>query len=208
MNRRSRQRWHCALDLLRRSLIAAGLVVSLLSTVIPFSAASSVHWCTMECCVGKPPHAAGACDTNLMKSAPRESHDAEAFCGLHRHNLNRSAARSAARKYGAVATSQHRSCGHRIDSANDGAAPETTGSASAHSPSVAAPSMTTPCTDDCGAGSISFVRKPRPRAAPAARAGQARPLDIQVFQVSFQKNTPLPGHYQQSQPRGPPVSLS
>jgi hypothetical protein len=51
-------------------IITLALASSLLSTVAPFSTASSTKLCTMACCAGKAPHVAGSCVHDACETPP------------------------------------------------------------------------------------------------------------------------------------------
>jgi hypothetical protein len=210
MKGRSPQPTPSAIVFLRRSLVAATLAASLLSALIPFSAASSVHLCTMECCAGKAPHEAGACSSGLMKSVI-VTEEPESLCGLHLNSV------------ASYPTVTRQVPLEIIESANDMESSESCGDHAgsnakvnliqAKSPgslSLAAPAMTKPCAADCAAAaSAGFVRQPRPRAQTVAGTGLARPpANCYWLRSSFSQTATLRGHYKQPNPRGPPTSLS
>lgn len=215
MKERSAEQQQSVLAFLRRSFVVAMLVLSLLSALIPLSAASSSNSCTMECCAGTAPHEAGACSTGLLKAASPLSEDNEVLCGLHTAGYP-TATRLVPWEVIASNTdagdSDHAgSCGsHHADNSKHRTSSEPAKSKSSRAATIAAPSMTTPCNSDCGACSGVYVRKPRPREqAPAAWAGHARPPSTAHFLRGFFSQTAtLRGHYDQPQPRGPPTLLS
>jgi hypothetical protein len=53
-----------------RVLVALAVASSLLSTIAPFSTASSNKLCTMACCAGKAPHIAGSCVHESCETPP------------------------------------------------------------------------------------------------------------------------------------------
>lgn len=203
---------HSTIIFLRRSLIAACLMLSLLSAVIPFSAASANHLCTMECCAGKAPHMAGECSSHLAAITPAVNQaEPEALCGLPTIDathltlklpLNQQISSTATKDDEAESCGGHHAETAQRDPASEAKAP---GPAS-----IAAASMTTPCGIDCGTCAAGFVRKPRPREQIAvAWVARARPPSRDhYFQSHAGKLATLRGHYEQPQPRGPPTSHS
>jgi len=198
---------------LRRSLIVAALVASLLSALIPFSAASSVHLCTMECCAGTAPHLAGACSTGLLKSTPKQAPEPEVLCGLNLHrgvHRHLTGTRLAPRlELEARPPNNHSgSCGAQsAEAANQRAASETTASRSPGPPGVAAPSISSPCNSDCGTCLSGSLRQPKPREpATLALRGHGPPPNTKIFRVFLSAAIALHSHHEQPQPRGPPIS--
>jgi len=198
---------------LRRSLVAAALVVSLLSVLVPLAASSSVHLCTMECCAGKAPHEAGACSSGLMKGRSRVAQHPEVLCGLHQHGAAGYPTTTRQVRWQMIVAGTEAensgSCGPHTGPIDKAASHERTTAKSPGSSSVAAPSMTSPCAVDCTVtGSAGYVRQPRPREQAAiGGARQPRPPSRSRCLQSFSSQTnTLPGHYRQPQPRGPPLS--
>jgi len=213
MKGRSPQQNHSAVVIWRRSLLAATLIVSLLSALVPLAAASSVHLCTMACCAGKAPHEAGSCSSGLMKSAPKVIQEPEVLCGLHLQ----SAAYPTATRHASLKVIEAADNPDSGDSGGHDAGPdaranssESTSSKVPGSSRLAAPAMTSPCATDCAATcSVGYVRQPRPRErAAVAWAGHARPpSSCHLLRRSASSTATLRGHYQQPRPRGPPTSL-
>lgn len=216
MKGRSPKQIHAVIVFLRRSFVAATLVVSLLSALIPLSAASAVHLCAMECCAGKAPHMDGACSSGLIKTALKVTHEPEVLCGLHAHGGGRgqlTATRQVPWKIieADADDSDTGSCGgQHVESLHRTSSSDTAKSPSPRPSSIAAPSITSPCGSDCSTCSGGNLRKPRSREQVAvAWTGQARPPCSSHFLKSLANRTaPLCGHYEQPQPRGPPTFLS
>lgn len=210
MRRRAAQPSYSVIVFLRRSFVAAALVVSLLSALIPLATASSTHLCTMECCAGTAPHLAGACSTGLMKSKPKVTHEPEVLCGLHLHgSANRPVPLEVIEASwdddDAGPCSGHHNELSDQDASTSAIKPKAPGSAS-----IAAPSMTSPCSPDCGTCSGGYVRQPRPREQAATNwADHARPPTSSPFpQDLVSQPAAHRGQYEQLPPRGPPISLS
>jgi hypothetical protein len=196
-------------------LVAATLVVSLLSALIPLATASAIDLCTMACCAGKAPHLAGACSSGLMKTA-KATHEPEILCGLHVRGDGASrftATRQAPWEIieADADDSDTGSCGsqHR-DSLSQTTSSATTRSNTPHSSSIAAHSMNSPCGTDCRACSGSYIRQPKPRdRAMVERASLARPPSNSKWLHDFFCDHAARGdRYEQPSPRGPPKSRS
>src|SRR5258708_16183719 len=73
-------------------LFALAIVCApLLTTLTPLSNASATHVCTMSCCIGKGPHAAGSCSSGLLKKLRAIEPETEVLCGLDRITISSSA---------------------------------------------------------------------------------------------------------------------
>lgn len=75
------------LTFLPRIVVAVVLVLALLSGIAPFKSASAGNFCTMACCAGVPPHAAGSCHMEMPgagKLTPESTPEAlsDELCGL------------------------------------------------------------------------------------------------------------------------------
>ena len=213
MKGRSPQLSHSAVVFVRRSFVAAMLVVSLLSALMPFAAASSVHWCAMACCAGKAPHEAGSCSSGLMKSALKVIQEPDVLCGLHLRGAASylSATRQPALEVIEVVNEaeSNGSCGH-AGPHDQATSSESTSTKFPGSSSVTVPAMTSPCAAECAATcSGGYVRQPRPRQqAAVVWADQARPpFSLHLLRRSTSETAALRGHYQQPRPRGPPTSI-
>ena len=210
---RSPQQRHSGRVFLRRSVVAATLLVSLLSALIPLTVASSVHMCAMECCAGKAPHLAGACSTGFMKNGPKVSQEPEILCGLHVHVGSHHLTATRLVPWQSIETGgdddDTGSCGtDHAEFSNPDISSGTTKAKSPGSSSIAAPSMTISCSADCGPCAGVYLRRPRPREqAAVAWAGQARAPSISHCLRDYSSQTiTLSGHFAQPQPRGPPLS--
>jgi hypothetical protein len=191
-------------------LVAAVLVCTLLSGIIPFDSASSEHLCTMECCIGKPPHLAGSCNLSFsrgkrlkpemscgiggMSEAPA-SHDA---MGAMRMDA------SPADGVTVVASDHSDTDAHSADA--------TPSSQDDPSPSInaIAQSLSKPCPPECGSGAVSFAQvRPKDDTATLAYAVKPRPPTlIKRLRSSYGALFITSAHRKQSRPRGPPVFFS
>jgi hypothetical protein len=176
-----------------RILVTLTLASSLLSSVVPFSTASSTKQCAMACCAGKAPHVAGSCVHESCESPPLQAQVVEAkehLCGeeavsnarpVARRKLNRGATRVPAK-------SQPKFQGFR--------------------PVNAMASLKKPCPPDCGTALCSSANQWRQRESLALltselpqptprRSLNAQDIVSQSLDV-FCRNCPA---------RAPPVSL-
>jgi hypothetical protein len=88
-NRAKRPRWQrCA-----RIILAVSVLAGLASAVTPLATNASGPLCTLSCCAGRAPHAAGSCmngtchafvRTSQHGRLPTQFHPPEQFCGLSR----------------------------------------------------------------------------------------------------------------------------
>ncbi len=191
-------------DRLRRyASVALGTVMlaALLATTVPFETLASGQMCTLACCAGRAPHAAGSCMDGschaLLKNRAfgqsRFHHfisASEQFCGLTilRAHLHSSVRRGIAGNR----VLEHKN--NQIDS----------------KASVSAGTIGRPCEPNCGAGILSSSRPSRPRHSTAiAHATKPRPPSISLqilFRLTAAKS--LSGSAQQFSPRGPPIPSS
>ena len=76
------------LAFLPRIVVAVFLVVALLSGIAPFKSASAGNFCTMACCAGLPPHAAGSCHMEMSapgKLTPEATREVESDAESDKH---------------------------------------------------------------------------------------------------------------------------
>jgi hypothetical protein len=206
------------LRFLSRLIVAAVLLLALLSGVAPLGSASAGHLCTMECCAGLPPHAAGSCHMGL--SSPGETkqleHDQSEHCGLAEADtgaikgvsagvmgMKTSAAPTLDLDGVTIDASEH--CAK--NSQAEEAGPSTTDSA--RPPSVSVRSFSKPCPPECGTGALSSGVRPARQAAALAHNVRPRPPTAAgKFYFSRQNSLIDSAYYRQVRPRGPPLSFS
>lgn len=191
-----------ALKSLARITLATMLLLVLLAGAVPFSSLSSSHECGMACCAGKPSHMAGSCSTALIDEeheaeTPAEPNDDDDAHSAHGHNMRLSGATSQAD----TSNKLHQSTGRTSARYLKSGIKESPPTASVHSQA-----MTTPCSPECAAASVSTqVRRPRD---PAAASINLRPRPPTSYLLAGCFTVPSPKSAEGrrlSHPRAPPV---
>jgi len=159
LNRRS---WDSTAFRAARVLLGSTLLLSILWANIPSAAVASGPMCTLACCAGRAPHAAGSCmngschaflaghnQTPHIHNTPIQP--AEPLCGLSpvRKNASRLLFTQT------VATEPSRD--------SDSNYSHGTSKIDANHASVSTGTLTKPCQPDCGAGTFSSTNQRRPR---------------------------------------------
>jgi hypothetical protein len=186
---------------LAKLIVGSLLLWSVLAANIPFSASAADQMCTLACCAGMAPHAAGSCmDGSCHAFLGPKSHkihlQVEAFqpseelCGLSQIELNAQLNISKSLT-GLVSTERSR----------DSLAPED---------SISRTSLTKPCKPDCGSCASGFTNTKRQR-NPAALGYAVRPRPPSGYGLSrfgYSLSQDLSSLCNQGAPRGPPVPFS
>lgn len=207
---------------LPRIIVAVVLMLALLSGVVPFSSASAGHLCTMECCAGLAPHAAGSC--HMSMSSQGKSGASEAEQGLDKHCELRQADNGAIEGSDVDAgvmgmTSAHSSLDlddvtiDASDHCNKDSQSEDLNpplrNDSPQSASIATQWFSKACPAECGTGALSSgVRRSRDSLATAYHSRLRPPSPggkYQYFKGSFLITS---NYCRQLRPRGPPSSLT
>jgi hypothetical protein len=188
----------------RNLRFALGLIVlgSVLWINLPISTATIGSLCTLACCSGRAPHAAGSCMNGschaVLNRARSHAHKPiihvqEQLCGLPQLGSNTRLARApkaktATRSYTQPADSNHLPDGTAIGSSSIGK----------------------PCQPDCGSCTSAFANSNRLRNKAALSYGsKPRPPSGRKFNGSDANLTrQLAVLCRERAPRGPPVSLS
>ena len=191
-----------------RAVLGATVVFAILWASIPSSAFAPGPLCTLACCAGRAPHAAGSCmdgscHANVLAHRKtihihRESPvpQSERLCGLQKLTAR------------ASFWSRLWAPGDHSDSITD----------SEHSASriasgranISSSTLRKPCESDCGAGSVSSTNQRRPRESAAhANAERTRPLSNRGWLAAA--NTCIYAREAirwQANPRAPPAPRS
>jgi hypothetical protein len=127
-----------------RVLVTLAIASSLLSTVAPFSTASSTKQCAMACCAGKAPHPAGSCVHESCETPPQQAQvfeTKEHLCGEEVLSNTKPVVKrkQSGRPAGAPAKNQNNRLG----------------------PNNAVASFKKPCPPDCGAAICSSANQRR-----------------------------------------------
>jgi len=188
--RRSRQfRIVCA----ARLGLAVLLLIGFLSSLAPLAPASASSLCTLECCAGRAPHAAGSCMNGscqaVLSTHKTETHrvaeaHSDRLCGLNR----------------AVATKIVR----RV-TVNRAPRP-----AKSDPVTISAAAFVQPCEAGCGGCASGFASSNRQRnSATMAHAARPRPpTDLHLLDFARHGAQTLAALCRQCAPRGPPVFSS
>lgn len=175
-------------------VIAVTLLFVFLSSILPL-ALSAGSVCTLKCCTGRAPHAAGscmdgACEAHLLAPAKAAKHQqakrnhSDQLCGISHavvlKNLVRMRAKHAPRQVGSDQTR------------------------------VSAAAFVKPCQPDCGPCASGFTNPNRQKnsAAIADAAGPRGPTAIRLSNPGYHHTDILDVLCRQCAPRGPPLSLS
>jgi hypothetical protein len=203
-----------------RILVAVFLMLALLSGILPFSAASAAHLCTMECCAEIAPHAAGSCHMDMAhgKGAGRETQKPEpdklwglpqadngATKGIVAGVMGMKASPDASMDLDGVTVDASAHCNTKARS--KGATPSH--GDSSQPASLAAQSFSKPCPPECGTGALSSgVRPSRHSVALAYNARPRPPTLVRKLRHLYSDFSTASAHCKQVGPRGPPLSIS
>ena len=208
---------------LRRIIVAVVLVLALLSGLIPFGSASAGHLCTMECCAGLAPHAAGSCHMSMSshgksgESAPDQ--DLDKHCAVPQAENRAIEGIDVDAGVMGMTNSAHSSLDldditiDASDHCQTATQPEDLNSAahndSPESNSIATQFFSKPCPAECGTGVLSSgVGRSRDSAAVAHHA-RSRPPAPGLKHQHFNGNLLVTSnHCRQLRPRGPPLSFT
>ena len=189
-----------------RPVLAAILALSFLTALLPLSVSAGSTG-LKACCIGKAGHESGSCSTGLIKSGA-QTRVPEVSPPKERSNL------FAKVKGGAGAGDLcHPSA--NIDSQTDvteaeNAAEQFESTSTSHAgDSLSIHSVRSTCPAECGACSVSYTRRPRPReqSTQSALVTPRLPSLILVFVRDDQQAHLLNWKYSQLQPRAPPALL-
>jgi hypothetical protein len=220
-----------SLNFLTRITVAVLLALALLSSTVPFSSASAVRLCAMDCCAGLAPHAAGSCHMDMkamagMKHAHPSKPEAAELSGptsAHQELKDRVSAGVMGMKASAGASFDLTSVtidasdqqtkdnsDHCTVSAPSAAKTETDNTDSRgdslKSASIVAQSFSKPCPSECGTGAVSSnVRPSRPAGVLAKSVRPLPPAGARKFR-NFKFDFSIASAFgEQLRPRGPPV---
>jgi len=192
--------------LVARTILAALLLLTLLSASLPLTTIASGPTCKLACCAGRAPHAAGSCMNGschafLMGRAKTSKihlqfpvHESEQLCGLRRRTTRNSVVSLRGSIALTLAASSERSRGSRTPGAAN----------------VSTSTLGKPCQPDCGTGALSSSSQSRPRDSGATSyADKPRPPSTARHEHSlFSHAKALDALCRRSRPRGPPISSS
>jgi hypothetical protein len=197
-----------------RALLATIVALSFFTTVVSLSAASSAGAGTMACCIGKPGHEAGSCNSGLLEPARKPQHEPEVLCGPETAPAT---ARSSKAIDVEAEAEEGGHCNLHSPSARDvtsnaamQSGPEATSAKSEKPGFPRIHTLSSPCSAECGTCSVSYTRRPRPREQ-TTLSSVARPhlhLTRRVLPGDFPPIKTLNTKWVQLRPRAPPARLS
>jgi hypothetical protein len=215
------------LAFLPRMVVAVVLVLALLSGIAPFKSASAGNLCTMACCAGLPPHAAGSCHMEMSapgKLTPEPTPEAESdeLCGLPKAEdgatevitgasagvMGMTTGGESSLNLDDVTVDASDHCQVNSQTDDTGTSGDGNSDRSDYSASIAAHSLARPCPPECGSGStVSRVRR-SPDAATVARNARPRASFVKKYFYQRQDFLVLSTYCEQVHPRGPPLCFS
>jgi hypothetical protein len=190
--------------LVARTILAPLLLLTLLSASLPLTTIASGPMCTLACCAGRAPHAAGSCMNGSCHAFPKGHlrashrqlpvHESERLCGFPRSTTRNSVESLRVSTALTLAASSERSHSRRAQEAA----------------SVSTSTLVKPCQPDCGAGAFSSSSQSRRRDSGAVSyADKPRPPSTaRLEHSSFSRAQALDASCRRSRPRGPPISAS
>jgi hypothetical protein len=185
-----------------RILVTAALLAAFLGSSFPLTTIASGPMCTLACCAGRAPHAAGSCMNGSchanLRTRSNSAHihrelltpDSEQMCGLQRLTMRLKA--SVASQSATVRLRQ------------------TNGNNTPDNASLSETNLGKPCLPECGSCASGFTSPGRKRnAAALAYAIQPRPpSNVRLADVEDSLTRKLTALCRQCAPRAPPLSLS
>lgn len=192
---------YSARALITRVVVTVALALALLSGIMPYNTLSSAHLCTMACCAGLAPHAAGSCHLNLSRQ--RNVHGDNACGAMDMSSEHGGAMQMHESAQTDVASHDHCNVQERRSTAQPPASQDT----SSQTASVASLALTQPCSSDCGAcsGNLAPLRR-SPDAATLPYGVRPRPPTL-AGQIQHSDELPyIPtARRRNSRPRAPPL---
>jgi hypothetical protein len=189
-----RRSWQFKIVSTPRLAVAVVLLIGFLSSIAPLAPVSAGSVCTLECCAGRAPHAAGSCmngscqavlSTHKRATTRRVTQvQGDKLCGLNRAVATKIVGRMSADR-----------------------APRPQGSDSAPNSATA---FVKPCQPDCGGLASGFANSNRQRnsATMADTVRPRSPIDLYLLDFARHGAQALDALGRQGAPRGPPVSFS
>ena len=208
---------HSKLAFPRRTIVAVVLVLALLSGIVPFGSASAGHLCTMECCAGLAPHAAGSC--HMSMSSNGKSEDLDKHCGLPQADKGAIDGSDVDAGVMGMTGSNHFSLDlddvtvdasdHCVSDSQSKDLNSSSYNDSSESDSIATQFFSKPCPAECGTGAVSSgMRRSRDSVAVVYHARSGPPAPGRKYQ-HLNGNFLIASNYcRQLRPRGPPLSFT
>jgi hypothetical protein len=204
---------------LARIFVTIVLVSSLLAAVVPFNSAAAGNLCTMECCAGLAPHAAGSCH---MKMSPGKlitgaatEHGPDEHCGLAQANdgaikgidagvmgMNDGVNSSPGLDDVTIDASDH--CNANSHSEAVSATPHN----DLPTANIAARTFSKPCPPECGTGVMGAGVRPSRHCLALAQSARPKPPTLGRERHFNRSLSATSSFGEQLRPRGPPFSFS
>ena len=204
---------------LARIFVTIVLVSSLLAAVVPFNSAAAGNLCTMECCAGLAPHAAGSCHMKMspgkLMTGAATNHGPGEHCGLAQ--TNQEAIKGIDAGVMGMNDGVHSSPNLddvTIDARNHCNADSHSEDVSATShndlqtASIAARTFSKPCPPECGTGVIGSGVRPSRHSVALAHSARPRPPTLARERHCNRSLLATSCFGEQLRPRGPPFSFS
>jgi hypothetical protein len=205
-----RQRFLLSRIRVARALLGATLLFSVLASSFPLATLANGPMCTLACCKGRAPHAAGSCMNGschaFLTGHTRKIHihhevtivQTDELCGLSRLRVDASPIPLIE-----TVTIDFGSGAYGDDSHGASKSPLDQASVSTHA-------LAKPCQRDCGSCASGFAGSNRQRnAAALAYADRPRPPSgVGLVNADYVPTQPLSALCRRGAPRGPPLSFS
>lgn len=192
-------------QLLARVVLAVALLLTLVAGNLVMPAAATGSLCTLACCAGRAPHAAGSCMQGSCAQSFKGSHS------THHHSEQLPANETSGdvpAGFEGVTAGAHGADLNNVPTID--AAAESTRTEKPSGPSLAVSVLTKPCAPDCGVCTPGFQSPKRSRGISlTARFQHALQPTLAKLTVDNQFGTPTsPGFDEHREPRGPPSPAS
>lgn len=200
-----------------RASLAVVLLLTLVAGSIALPAAASGPMCTLSCCVGRAPHAAGSCMGGSCDAGVSARNPVSNTHHSHHHQNQGqpedSEPSDSQQPFAGIMASADSEIGEMptIEAAPYEASAETDAAQNRTGQSaISAAVLSKPCRQDCGLCASGFVTPKRPRnAAVPAGSNHARPTVVtSVAEVELFLKSARTVHGLKCAPRGPPLSTS
>jgi len=182
------------LKLIARMALAAILLAGLLGGMLPLETLASGQMCTLACCAGRAPHAAGSCMDGschaALKKHSGQIHSSQRkefgdqLCGAARFARRLSSGKS-------IKPAEHSSKENESQQAR-----------------LSSATITKPCLSDCGSCASGFTNPNRERNTVAVIASTRPPSDLRLIAIRCNLTRQLRALCRHFGPRAPPLSVS
>lgn len=179
-----------------RAFIVLAVLLTLVGSNLVFTATATGELCTLACCAGRAPHAAGSCMQGSCAQSTRGS----------AHHGHDQADETSSEANPAFVAGAHGSDMDDVPTV-EASAPVAGNTAS---PNFSAAALSAPCSPDCGACTSAFELTKRPRNS-SADSGSQRQHQPEFVVLSKSRSSIVSsraGFVQLHSPRGPPLFFS